>query len=748
MGKEQTASGLDAALRYADLGWPVFPCKPDKKPYTKHGFKDASCDHKEIDHWWRRWPDAHVGIATEAAGLVVVDLDMKPSEHKDGVAAFSRLCDENGMDGCGLIASTPRGGRHYVYLAPAEMVVHSGADVIPKSGIDVRAAGGYIVAPSPASPGREWVVGDPFDVNADGTTDVCQMPGWVRMLVTRGRDGCAPGNPAGGDSAVDLLLTKAQVDVIREALQFVDSTPRDTWLHVGMALKSTGAGQQAFDLWNEWSQTCPQKFDPKDQAYTWRSLREFRMDGSEIAIGTLFHYAKAAGWECGMDAQVAAECASVPSPLTPPDAPAPTIEHEFPRELMNVPGLVGDVAQWMVESSSRRQHALCLASSLTMFGAILGRRVSSPTDLRTNLYTIGIGETGSGKEVGIKLPCSLLAHAGLSSVIGPGEWKSDSGLRSSLIAAPSHVCFIDEFCKVLRNLSGDNCPPHLTGIKRYLLEMFSRANGVHQAPAYADRKLNAPVEILEPNLCVYGVGVPADLFESMNRGAVSDGFLNRFLVFFVDDQLPPLHKVGRALPPPDLVERIKKLDLRTKPQGLHGRGVGVAVATGCRVVGFTPAADALIDEMQLQNDERIRSMRASANPLADLWNRTTEHIVKVALVASVCDDPDRPMDVPAVEWARKLVLWCTERTQAAAEARVADSKVEADTKRLLRLIDACGDAGMPSARLSRSTQWLRRSDRKDLLQTLIESGQVVTATKATSTKPATVYVAARFAVVA
>src|SRR5262245_43929160 len=63
-----------AALRYAELGYPVFPCLPGTKvPLTDHGFLDATVDPDVIDRWWAATPAANVAIAT--AGLVVVDDD-------------------------------------------------------------------------------------------------------------------------------------------------------------------------------------------------------------------------------------------------------------------------------------------------------------------------------------------------------------------------------------------------------------------------------------------------------------------------------------------------------------------------------------------------------------------------------------------------------------------------------------------------------------------------------------------------
>ncbi len=65
---------LNAAIRYAEMGYRVFPCVPGgKAPLTDHGFHDASTDAEQIEGWWSRHPLANVGIATE--GLIVIDID-------------------------------------------------------------------------------------------------------------------------------------------------------------------------------------------------------------------------------------------------------------------------------------------------------------------------------------------------------------------------------------------------------------------------------------------------------------------------------------------------------------------------------------------------------------------------------------------------------------------------------------------------------------------------------------------------
>lgn len=222
---------------------------------------------------------------------------------------------------------------------------------------------------------------------------------------------------------------------------------------------------------------------------------------------------------------------------------------------------------------------------------------------------------------------------------------------------------------------------------------------------------------------------------------MSDGFFNRFLVFFADDQAPKRQRVGRAVPPPDLITALKDLDRRTKPKGNLQGGSDVSVATGCVVVPQDDEAAAYLEQLQADNEVRIAQMRAKGDPLVDLWIRLGEHVAKLALVRSVGDDPSRSTNLHDIRWAHQLVVWCIERTMVVAEARVADSPQEALTKRVLRIVTASGPRGLTQHRLTRATQWLRRGDRKDILQTLVESGQVATKTQPIGSRAPTLYFA-------
>lgn len=137
------------ALKYAALGFAVFPLKPHTKvPATPDGFKSATTDIEQIKSWWRAAP-YNIGIATGAASgnLLVIDLDIDKDKGKDGKRAAMQWLKEHGKDfPKTAIARTGRGGLHMLFYGNGR----NKTDLLP--GVDVRGEGGYIVAPPSIHP--------------------------------------------------------------------------------------------------------------------------------------------------------------------------------------------------------------------------------------------------------------------------------------------------------------------------------------------------------------------------------------------------------------------------------------------------------------------------------------------------------------------------------------------------------------------------------------------------------------------
>lgn len=133
-----------------ELGWPVFPLKPgEKTPLTRSGFKDASSDLEQVRAWWRKWPEANIGLPTGIT-FDVVDVDTPIM-----ATVWSELLAVPDFDVHGF-ATTSSGGYH-AYV-PANVVEEAKNGVgLFGPGIDFRTKGGYVVAPwSRRANGRSW----------------------------------------------------------------------------------------------------------------------------------------------------------------------------------------------------------------------------------------------------------------------------------------------------------------------------------------------------------------------------------------------------------------------------------------------------------------------------------------------------------------------------------------------------------------------------------------------------------------
>lgn len=165
---------LDECLKYAARGKPVFPCRPDKRPLTEHGFKDATTDDATITEWWTRWPGALIGMPTGlATRIIVLDVDVKNGH--DGEGSLFQLQEQNQRLPETIEVLTPSGGRHLHFAHPGTHIPCSAGKL--GDGLDVRGDGGYIILP----PSR---IGDRrYEYEASNLESPAQIPAWLADLV-------------------------------------------------------------------------------------------------------------------------------------------------------------------------------------------------------------------------------------------------------------------------------------------------------------------------------------------------------------------------------------------------------------------------------------------------------------------------------------------------------------------------------------------------------------------------------------
>jgi putative DNA primase/helicase len=212
-------SQLLYALRYASRGLRVFPCRRGgKAPLIKNGYKDATCDAARIRAWWEAHPDANIGVACGLSHLAVIDLD-----GAEAVALWQEQwapvveAARGAFESFPPIALTPRPGQHLYFRVPKGVSIPSSRGQLG-NGIDVKAEGGYVIAPPSLHPNGGHYRWAPVGAQVRDLPGPPGVPTLNAPAETNRTNGSVPrGFPFLPGALVDVLVRKPRRSRARNA---------------------------------------------------------------------------------------------------------------------------------------------------------------------------------------------------------------------------------------------------------------------------------------------------------------------------------------------------------------------------------------------------------------------------------------------------------------------------------------------------------------------------------------------------
>jgi hypothetical protein len=168
------------ALAFASQGVEVLPLKPREKiplgRLAPNGCKSATTDEALITRWFEAEPHANLGIAMGGKlRLLAVDVDPRAG----GDASLHDLIEAHGDAWLETFTVKTGGlGNHFLFRLPEDVEVHR-AKIAP--GVDIKAAGGFLVAPPSIHPN-----GNRYEVEKN--TYIAAAPAWLVEELTRPAD--------------------------------------------------------------------------------------------------------------------------------------------------------------------------------------------------------------------------------------------------------------------------------------------------------------------------------------------------------------------------------------------------------------------------------------------------------------------------------------------------------------------------------------------------------------------------------
>lgn len=341
------------------------------------------------------------------------------------------------------------------------------------------------------------------------------------------------------------------------------------------------------------------------------------------------------------------------SEATPhPKAPAPNL-NEASKVYSVPPGLVGEIAQYIYAQAPRPVPEIALAGALGLVAGIVGRAYNiSGTGL--NQYVLLLAPTGTGKEAiasGIdKLMAQVIRTVpAASDFIGPGEIASSQAIIKYMSRGPtSFVSLVGEFGIYLQQMASVNAPPHLIGLRRFLLDAYNKSGEgkVLRPSIYSDKDKNTAA-VLAPSFTLLGESTPEKFYEGLHEGLISEGLLPRFTMIEYHGERPALNPGHLSAQPSfELIDRLSTLCAHALM--LNSQHKAIHVQTDATARELFQQFDAHCDANINTSDREVRR---------HLWNRAHVKALKLAgIIAVGCNPYDPTITADVASWAINLVV--------------------------------------------------------------------------------------------
>lgn len=731
---EDALKNRETALALAAAGFAVFPCEAGgekvKQPMRFIKWREMSTtDTSQIRRWWEKWPTAAIGLDLAKSRFVVIDADRHGED--DGVQAIGELmaAHEFNPDSAPLVA-TPNAGNHHFFRQREGKQLGNRRGALPP-GIDVRGAGGYVIAP-----GTIMADGRVYELWGD-LAAAPEIPAWlIEIIEGDAPDNAAPEAPAPApqakpsapseprpdDKRVDAYVQAAMDEELRR-VRFAISGQRNSTLNqaafslgqfVGAGLLSRGTLET---MLTKAAHDCGLK-QPEIRKTITSGMESGQQKPRQIPKGQPEwnpEHAEAARilYEGMSDKLVDAETGEIVETYQPPAL-------QFSEESELPPGLVGEIAQWILDSSRRPQRRLAVGAALTIVGMAAGRHIAGPTEAGTCLYVLGLSPTASGKDHPLKCISRILTAAVLTHHQGPSEFISMTAVINVLKRMPLCLAPMDEFGDFMRRVYARKGSPHERAIPKILRTIWSANFSPASTPEWAGIQ---SVTIEAPHLSLFGVSTHEQFYTALEGGAASDGTLNRFLI--IDE---PLRAVDREPElsanevPEEIIRGIKRVMDRSGPFGASMRNdpkTNPATSNSLTRLGWQSEAvekkwKAFVKDLDNKMFERPDE--------ADFLARGAEMSIRIATIVAAGKHA-RSVEAEDIDFAIAIVQDSMAMMMAGARDYMADNEHHANALSIVRALK--GNNGIMRHRiLVKKMYRMRPRDLRDLLQMMKEAGQI------------------------
>ncbi|MBU1170283.1 MAG: bifunctional DNA primase/polymerase [Proteobacteria bacterium] len=608
---------LNHAIEYLEMGFSVIPVKrSDKKPYIK--WSEYQDRHPTHEEIERWWSAWPDANVAVICGKIsgIFVIDADGPKGIDWINAH--------LPKTGVYSITGK-GIHAVFKIPEGVTIKNAVRLAPE--VDIRGEGGYfIVPPSIHENGHKYQ----WRFIMDGWDDLLEFDPYTKVQGNLGLD-----------------LTMAKTLPVNEPV--TEGMRNDTLAKLAGSWISKGLDdEEVIILAKAWNENNTPPLDEKELIRTVKSIRKRHQTHHPIVI--------------------------------------PETESEkgggknIPDTLLSPSGVLQEIMDYIEVNSTVSVPIFSLAAAIITLGTVIGQKVQTETGLRTNIYGIVLGYSGTGKNAPFNSIPQLLLRTDAARTLGPTELTSSTSILKWLADADQKICMLmlDEIGLVLKGLKTPNSSA--ADIPRLLTKLFSSTDRP-ETKSYANGDI---LTVPWHNLSLFGASTPERFWEAITPGEVSDGFLARVLVFESLHDAPFPKGITAFHENPMLVENINKLyNIRVDIDHNRGNLVNIPIP---KIIPRSIKAQELLNQYQKKWHELKNENKTDA--ISSIYGRCGEHAAKLSLIHAVSLDRENTKEVSfdSIKWACELVEHLSEHLIEQIQNNVADTEIHRWKQKILKSI--------------------------------------------------------------
>lgn len=398
------------------------------------------------------------------------------------------------------------------------------------------------------------------------------------------------------------------------------------------------------------------------------------------------------------------------------------------EELVNPPGLLGEICQWINTTSLIPQPVLSLGAALTFLGSLLGRKVKDSLGSRTNLYCMGVAPSSAGKNHAITCIRNLSTEAFCTCLLGGEYVASDAAIEERMSRNPATLFLWDEIGYLLSHVRSGISKNHAQVVS-LLMKLYSSAQSIYLGREYAEKDKQRI--ICQPCCCIYGTATPESFSKGLSPEQLQDGWLSRCLVFYSDARPTKQRNVHQEKPPESIVKQVRQWH-NWQPEWPDGTDLTKYIISDANgryqerppyqiTIPETEEASKIFIDF---DNETIRI--GDKHPeLATLWKKGEENARRISLPVACSNCFEQPiLDAQVADYACSLVRFLLRSFSEHIAPNIVGTEIERRKRKIVQVVAKFGAKGISNHELTRRTHWTDAQGRAKLLSDLLATGEI------------------------